>query len=94
MKIPTATLRRTALVLTLLLGGFVAPADAACLSERETRQAVRSGQAVRLNVALRQAGIRPREVVGAKLCEGGGGYVYRVQVYDGRNATSIAVPAN
>ena len=89
-----ATLGQAALVLALLLGGFVAPADAACLSDRETREAVRSGQAVRLNVALRQAGVRPRDVVKADLCEGGRGYVYRVQVYDGRNATSIDIPAD
>ena len=94
MKTFAATLKRAVLVLVILLGGFVAPADAACLSDREARQAVRSGQAVRLNVALRQAGIRPKDVVGAKLCEGGGGYVYRVQVYDGRNATSIDIPAS
>jgi hypothetical protein len=93
MKI-SAIPRRAVLVLALLLGGLNAPAEAACLSDRETRQAVRSGEAMRLNVALRQAGIRPRDVVAAKLCEGGGGYVYRVRVYDGRNATSIDVPAS
>ena len=94
MKTYTATLRRAVLVLALFMGGLTAPAEAACLSDRETRQAVRSGEAVRLNVALRQAGIRPRDVVGAQLCEGGGGYVYRVRVYDGRNATSVSIPAN
>ena len=94
MKILAATLGRVALVLALLLGGLVAPASAACLSDRETRQAVRSGQAARLNVALRQAGIRPRDVVGAQLCEGGGGYVYRVKLLTNDGSSSvISIPA-
>jgi hypothetical protein len=95
MKNLAVTLRRAALVLALLLGGFVAPADAACLSDRETRQAVRSGQAVRLNVALQQAGVRRGDVVGVKLCEGGGGYVYRVKLLtnDG-SSTEISIPAS
>ena len=94
MKILVATLGRAALVLALLLGGLVAPADAACLSQREADQAVMSGQAVPFNVAPRQAGLRRRDVVGVQLCDGGRGYVYRVEVYDGRNRTSTDIPAD
>ncbi|MTH98930.1 hypothetical protein E1297_23280 [Roseibium sp. RKSG952] len=76
------------LVIALLL---TAPANAACLSQSEARQAVASGQARSLGSVQRQAG---GEIVKAQLCREGGRYVYRLQVLQGGKVTTKVVNAS
>ncbi|ODN72447.1 PepSY domain-containing protein [Methylobrevis pamukkalensis] len=76
-----------------LFGAFVLasgtqPAEAACLSPREARQAVASGEAMRLSAIARRVG---GDIVNAQLCEARGGLVYRLAVMrrGGRVATLV-----
>ena len=83
------------MIVALTLGPLTAPAEAACLSQRESRHVVKSGQAVRASIALRRAGIRPRDAVSIELCESGRGYVYEVSVLESSGELSrLTIPAN
>jgi hypothetical protein len=45
--------------------------------------------------ALRRAGFSPDELAGdPQLCQGGGGYVYRVKVMRDGQVSSVAIPAS
>lgn len=62
-----------------------------CVSRQEARQLLDQGQIIPLPDATSRAGIDASQVVDAELCQGGGGYVYRVRLRDGGQAN---VPAN
>ncbi|MBH0237597.1 PepSY domain-containing protein [Methylobrevis albus] len=66
------------------------PAEAACLSSGEARDAVASGQAARLSAVTR--GI-DGDVVNAQLCESGGRLVYRLAVMQGGRVVTIVIDA-
>ncbi|MEP3049657.1 MAG: hypothetical protein ABJL55_17535 [Roseibium sp.] len=76
------------IVLTL---AAVLPAEAACLSQGEARQAVASGQAKSLGSVAGQAG---GEIVKAELCRRGGGYVYVLSVLKNGKVTTVTVNAS
>ena len=76
------------LVLTLLA---IAPAQAACLSQAQTREAVASGKAAPLGSVAGRAG---GEIVKAQLCQQGGGYVYVLSVLKNGKVTTVTVPAS
>jgi hypothetical protein len=61
----------------------------ACVSREEARQLIDQGQVVTLAQAASSAGITDNQIVDAQLCQGGGGYVYRVRLRDG-GQTDIA----
>ena len=76
----TSTMRAFLLtaVLAVTAGGGAA---AQCpLPERESREAVSSGQVQRLPDVVRSAGLSMSDVVSAELCANGGRFVYRVKV--------------
>jgi hypothetical protein len=79
----------------ILLAGGAGPASAACLSGRDGRQLIEQGQVVPFPEAMRRAGLSSDQVVEVQLCEGGGGYVYRVQVLQpGGEVRSMNIPAS
>ena len=62
-----------------------------CASREEARQLLDQGQVIPLPEATSRAGIEDNDVVDAQLCQAGGGYVYRVRLRDGGQAS---IPAN
>lgn len=78
-----------ALIFLMLVA--VVPAQAACLSQAEARQAVASGQARSLGSVAGGVG---GEIVKAQLCRQGGGYVYRLQVLKNGKVTPVTVNAS
>lgn len=77
-----------AAIAAALMAAMPVPASAACLSPREARDAVASGEAMRLS---RVARVVEGEVLDAQLCEDNGGLVYRLTVMTpgGRIATVV-----
>lgn len=69
----------------------IGPASANCLSQAEARQVVASGQAKSLGSVAGQAG---GEIVKAKLCRQGGGYVYVLSVLKNGKVTNVTVNAS
>jgi hypothetical protein len=66
-----------------------------CVGGQEARQILQQGQAVPLAEALQRAGISPDQLAGnPQLCQSGGGFVYRVRVYQDGQLSSRAIPAN
>jgi hypothetical protein len=63
----------------------------ACVPNRDARQIIEQGQALPFAEAAARAGIEANQVVDADLCQGGGGYVYRVRLRDGGQTD---IPAN
>ncbi len=85
-----------AAVLFTILAGLPAAgnAQAACISGQEGRRLLEQGQVVPFPEAMRQAGLKRDEVVDVQLCEGGGGFVYRVRVLQpGGRVRSMNIPA-
>ncbi|CTQ56230.1 hypothetical protein LP7551_04789 [Roseibium album] len=78
-------------VILFLMLAAVVPAQAACLSQSEARQAVASGQAASLGSVAGGVG---GEIVKAQLCKQGGGYVYRLSVLKNGKVTNITVNAS
>lgn len=77
--------------LCLALATLAGAAEAACLSSGEARKRVAAGEAMRLGAV---AGQVDGEVLDAKLCEGGGGLVWRVTVMrDGGEVVVVVVDA-
>jgi len=69
------------LALGLVLGLAAAqPTLAACLNPGQAQRAIANGQAQRLGAIARMVG---GEILDAKLCDGGGGLVYRLSVMRG-----------
>ena len=69
-------------------------AQGGCLSGRQARQLLEQGLVVPLPQAIQQAGLSSGQVVDAKLCEAGGGYVYRVRVLQpGGKVRAVNIPA-
>lgn len=88
--------RAAAAALLALLAGWLTfdAAGAACMSGREGRRLLEQGQVVPFPEAIRQSGIARSEVVDVQLCEGGGGFVYRVKVLNKRGRVrSVNIPA-
>ena len=83
-------LPRMAVVLTIALTAFVwsAPAQAACLSSKQARQAVSKGQARSLG-SLRVKG----KILKAQLCQQRGGLVYVLSVLNKGNVSKMVVDA-
>ncbi|AEV36982.1 hypothetical protein PSE_2474 [Pseudovibrio sp. FO-BEG1] len=77
-----------ALALATAVFTWSAPAQAACLSSSQTRQAVASGQARPLG-SLRVNG----QILSAKLCERGGGLVYVLSVLNNGNVSQVTLDA-
>ncbi len=69
--------------LFLALAVFAAsPAAAACLSDREARRAIADYGLLSMRDMREVAREMGGDFVSARLCEGGGGFVYRVAVID------------
>jgi hypothetical protein len=89
-----------AIVLALaLLGGLAAATPQAlaqgCVGGREAQELIQQGQVAPFPEALRRAGFAPNELAGdPQLCQGGGGYVYRVRVMRDGQVSSVSIPAN
>lgn len=64
----------------------------ACVSPAEGRELLEQGQVVPLPEAMRQAGLNGG-VVGAELCRGGGGYIYRVRLRQSGQVRVVNIPA-
>ncbi|MBN9669690.1 hypothetical protein JF539_05025 [Labrenzia aggregata] len=69
----------------------ILPAEAACLSQSQARQVVASGKAVPLGAVAGRAG---GEIVKAKLCKQGGGYVYVLSVLKGGKVKTVKLNAS
>jgi uncharacterized membrane protein YkoI len=70
------------------------PADAACLSRSEAREALESGQVVSLAQIRGQiAAAVGGNIIGAELCRDGSGYYYEVTVQVGGVVRSFRVDA-
>lgn len=69
----------------------VMPAEAACLSQAQARQAVASGKAAPLGSVKGRVG---GEIVTAQLCQQGGGYVYVLSVLKDGKVTKVTVNAS
>ncbi|CTQ60380.1 MAG: hypothetical protein RIE06_27270 [Roseibium album] len=80
-------------IFAFLLVTFAAvlPAEAACLSQAQAREAVASGKAAPLGSVAGRAG---GEIVKAQLCQQGGGYVYVLSVLKGGKVTNVTVNAS
>ena len=78
-----------AMVLAAPSGGL-----AACLSRGDGRSLMEKGQVIPLPEALQRAGLSPGELVDVQLCQGGGGYVYKVRILqDGGKLRTMNIPA-
>ncbi|WP_208985787.1 hypothetical protein [Pseudovibrio sp. Ad26] len=77
-----------ALALAATVFTWSAPAQAACLSSSQTRQAVASGQARPLG-SLRVNG----QILSAKLCQQGGRLVYVLSVLNNGNVSQVTLDA-
>ncbi len=78
------------IALFILMFAAVGSANAACLSQSQTRQAVANGQAAPLGAVRGQVN---GEIVKAQLCQQGGGYVYRLSVLKNGKVTTVTVNA-
>jgi uncharacterized membrane protein YkoI len=70
---------RTLILLGVLLTSAL-PVGAKCLSDREARRAAQEQGLIPLRMIIDIAAERGGELVSAKLCESGGGLVYRVVI--------------
>ncbi len=77
-----------AMALAVTVFTWSAPAQAACLSSSQTRQAVANGQARPLG-SLSVNG----QILSAKLCEQGGGLVYVLSVLNNGNVSQVTLDA-
>jgi uncharacterized membrane protein YkoI len=83
--------RRTCLVAILaavILAGAAEPSSAACLSQREARRAVASGEALRLSEIT---GSVEGDIVNAELCDRRGRLVYQLAVIRGGGKVATVV---
>lgn len=82
------------LATALLAGAGARAAEADCLSRAERRAALSSGKAISLAQAIRAVKPPRGEVVSARLCKGGTGYVYLLTLLsrDGK-VTQVTVDA-
>ena len=88
---------RITLLATLLFAaaGLPSAASAQCVSGQEARQLLEQGQVVPFPEALRRAGVSRDQLAGnPQLCQAGGGFVYRVRVYQDGQLTGVNIPAN
>ena len=95
LRVYTAFMFTRAALLILLL--CVAPPAFAggCLNDRDARQAVAQGGLIPMRAMIRVATEAGGELISAKLCEGGGGLVYRVVVLQANGVvTRLVVDAN
>ena len=78
----------------LALLALPANAQGACLSDRDIQNAVASRQILPSDEVLRQAGIRPNQIVGKlRVCDQGGQLFYMVPVLQGGEAKTISLRA-
>jgi len=77
--------------LLVLILAAVVPAQAACLSQAQTREAVASGKAASFASVRGQV---KGDILKAQLCQQGGGYVYVVSVKNGSSVTTVTVNAS
>jgi len=85
--------RCSAATLALLAAVLASPAGAqGCLAPAERRQAIASGDAVPLRVAVEavRASV-PGRLIRADLCQGSGGLVYRLSMLEPRGAIRFAL---
>ena len=88
---------RLTLVAMLLLAaaGFSPAALAQCVSGQQARELISQGQVVTFPEALQRAGVQRDQVAGnPQLCSAGGGFVYKVRVYQDGQLTGVNIPAN
>jgi hypothetical protein len=89
---------RTLVLAALFLGiaGVFSNTSAqSCVGGQQARQILQQGRAVPLAEALQRAGISPDQLAGnPQLCQSGGGFVYRVRVYQDGQLSSRTIPAN
>ena len=86
-----------AALLFLALASIPAEATAqGCMSGRDGRELLEQGEVIPFPEAVRRAGISPDQLVGVPdLCQGGGGFVYRVRVLQpGGTVRSMNIPAS
>ena len=83
---------------SLLLGAASLPSEVlaqSCVSGQEARQLLEQGQVVPLPEALRRAGVSRDQLAGnPQLCQAGGGFVYKVRVYQDGQLSAVNIPAN
>jgi hypothetical protein len=85
-------LRIIAVAALLAFSGLPGAAMAqGCVSGQEARQLLDQGQVIPFPEAAARAGLESNQVADAQLCQSGGGYVYRVRLRDGGQAS---IPAN
>lgn len=66
-----------------------------CVSGQQARQLLEQGQVVPFPEAIRRAGVSRDQLAGdPQLCQSGGGFVYRVRVYQDGQVTGATIPAN
>jgi hypothetical protein len=88
---------RTILLVAMLVAAAGMPSKslAQCVSGQQARELISQGQVVTFPEALQRAGVSRDQVAGnPQLCQGGGGYVYRVRVYQDGQLSGVNIPAN
>jgi hypothetical protein len=88
---------RSALFTMLLLAAAALPSVSAaqCVSGKQARDLIQQGQVVTFPEALQRAGVSRDQVAGnPQLCQAGGGFVYRVRVYQDGQLSGVNIPAN
>jgi len=89
---------RTLVLAALFVGTLGLSSDGwaqSCVGGQEARQILQQGQAVPLAEALQRAGISPDQLAGnPQLCQSGGGFAYRIRVYQDGQLSSRTIPAN
>jgi hypothetical protein len=87
--------RLTLLATLLAAAGLPSAGLAQCVSGQEARQLLEQGQVVPFPEALRRAGVSRDQLAGnPELCQAGGGFVYKVRVYQDGQLTGANIPAN
>lgn len=81
----------------LMVGAVALPAQSACLSPGEIRDALASGQILSSPQIYAAAGVGPRtgrEVLDASVCERGGQLYYRLVIFDKNTSSRTELEVN
>jgi hypothetical protein len=83
------------LMLLLAAAGTPSASLAQCVSGQQARELIAQGQVVTFPEALQRAGVSRDQVAGnPQLCQAGGGFVYKVRVYQDGQLSGVNIPAN
>jgi hypothetical protein len=86
---------RALIAVILIAAGFLSPAwaQSGCVSDAEGRQLLQQGLVLPFPDAMQRAGLNVDRVEGVQLCQGGSGYIYRVQFIRDGQPGSADIPA-